>query len=777
MPHQLIFTSVPEGLQPGSRGFTTVACSAALSPPMISRLESMSVYKPAFGIGDPNARMNPVLYAYRKLQQGNDWLPVLTRSAPAGTDYSGRSNTFTHHILPSRNEIAPAGPTWLCQQAHLFHSVWDGQPRHIENQELNIPLVDTPTEPCNAWEKISGDAGWGGALTAAHFNAPNTPVYLLYRPGTDVLSLIAESVALLPPQERWQATFNTYWTSARQDVACRWRCVMAGGPGQQSIPRNAEVIDITQPLRRPLPGPATDAARAGLIWDKHTGLKPRATAPPPLETSAQGTTTGLVEFDLADDVVSTRGQATAQTAPKPPPLHAGTTSNQSIWQSPWPWITLTSMTLVLGAVGYALITSKNNSVADQNQQIVLNGSTLDPEKQSDTGSPSTAQNPPTIAAQGPEADTPLTTDTLPAINQINPVAPPKTATSESVNKPPIENVKEQVSVDEPTVDTGATAAAQDVNQAWNGPIDSDAQPINTSIQTPSPSPIEHTYRLALSGSPKTDWSQLPARGFAEQSLYQFTTHQQGNADLGKTSNLKFAFFLPADDLLTYRLLDGGKTLSVIAKDLLRLDRHLGDFRFEQDPASERVQAIYTPGNPDASNRLSGLRLGLMDKTDRLLLLAINPASTQGHAKPLVVGPIKPIVPVTETQAHQTARFVMAIDTNEESKIDSQGRIRFGDGGYVELAKRRQVTQRPSDPDSAWFIRSELSELQQLRKAATAITFNQLLDEYRKAVESVEAVEIVDSFNQVVRRYPVVFDTARNFKLKIDPRRQRQQEKK
>lgn len=744
---------------------------------MINRLESMSVYKPAFGLGDPNARMNPVLYAYRKLQQGSAWLPVLTRSAPAGTDYSGRSNTFTHHILPSQTEQAPAGPAWLSQQAHLFHSVWDGQPRHIDDQELDIPQIDTPTTPCQAWEKISGNAGWGGALTAAHFNAPNTPVYLLYRPGTDVLSLIAESVALLPPQERWHATFNTYWTSARQDVACRWRCVMAGGPGQQSIPRNAEVIDLTQPLRRPLPGPATDAARAGLIWDKHTGLKPRPAAPPPLHSNTQSATTSSVAFDLTDEPAPTPSQAMEQAVPKPPPLSASAAGAQSIWQSPWPWITLTSMTLVFGAVGYALITSNKTSNPGKDQQLALDGPALEPQKQAAPDISPPDQSGPNAQPENTTADdVPVTDDAAPLEHEANSgiaTAPPKTTTQElvpqSIDKPTQEPTQTPTQVE-------ATATFQDVAEAWNGSIDSDSQPINTTTQPPSSKPIEHTKHLALTGSPKTDWSQLPARGFAEQSLYQFTTQQQGNAELGKTGDLKFAFFLPADDLLTYRLLDGGKTLSVIATDLPRLDRHLGDFRFKQDPVSESVQAVYTPGNPDASDRLSGLRLGLMDNTSRLLLLAINPASTQGYAEPLVIGPIKPIVPVTETQAHQTARLVIKDELEKTIQVDAQGRIRFGDGGYIELAKRRQVIQRPSDPDSAWFVRSELSELQQLRKAATATTFNQLLDEYRQAVEAVEAVEVIDTFQQVVRRYPVVFDTARNFKLKIDPRRQRQQEK-
>jgi len=46
MSQELINTSAPRGLKPGSKGFCTVAMTAGLTTAWAERLESLSVYAP-----------------------------------------------------------------------------------------------------------------------------------------------------------------------------------------------------------------------------------------------------------------------------------------------------------------------------------------------------------------------------------------------------------------------------------------------------------------------------------------------------------------------------------------------------------------------------------------------------------------------------------------------------------------------------------------------------------------------------------------------------------
>ena len=46
MAFELIYTSVPKGIKPGSSGFCTVAYTNGLAGNVVLKLEGMSAYKP-----------------------------------------------------------------------------------------------------------------------------------------------------------------------------------------------------------------------------------------------------------------------------------------------------------------------------------------------------------------------------------------------------------------------------------------------------------------------------------------------------------------------------------------------------------------------------------------------------------------------------------------------------------------------------------------------------------------------------------------------------------
>ncbi len=260
--HELVYTSAPKGLKPGSQGFCTVACSAGMPPNLMLRLEALSGYRHLFSPGQSRQVANPVVRSHLVLRVGGtDW-HVLSRIADAGIDYTQRSNKIAHHIVLDASELSAAGPAALLACEGRFFRKWDGEPKLIMKPAA-FPQIQSPPKICRHWENLTGDAGWGGIL--AETARENRPVNLVVTPETDAIALFGESLALLPPELRWQTTMTTYYTRFPSGVGCRWRCIIAGSPemSQVELANDATVIDLTQPLKTPVPGPLVKAARSG----------------------------------------------------------------------------------------------------------------------------------------------------------------------------------------------------------------------------------------------------------------------------------------------------------------------------------------------------------------------------------------------------------------------------------------------------------------------------------------------------------------------------------
>src|SRR5436305_464287 len=131
MSQELFFTSAPQGLQPGSQGFCTVAATRGMSPQLAEKLEGLSAYKPLYPPLDPKASLNPVGYSHLRVAVGGKSYHVLSRVSAAGLDYSNRTNKFAHHVVLEDSELPAAGPAWVLQQPGFLESVWDGQVKHL----------------------------------------------------------------------------------------------------------------------------------------------------------------------------------------------------------------------------------------------------------------------------------------------------------------------------------------------------------------------------------------------------------------------------------------------------------------------------------------------------------------------------------------------------------------------------------------------------------------------------------------------------------------------
>ena len=163
MPQELIYTSAPRGLRPGSQGFCTVAMTAGMPLALADRLESLSGYRPVYPAGDPEAAANPVAFSHLRLAAGGSTVSVLSRIAFTGLDYTSRANKLAHHLVLAPGELPAGGPAWVMLQEGVMETGWAGEPRTLPAGRA-IPMTDGPQPPCSAWAAATGDAGWAGAV-------------------------------------------------------------------------------------------------------------------------------------------------------------------------------------------------------------------------------------------------------------------------------------------------------------------------------------------------------------------------------------------------------------------------------------------------------------------------------------------------------------------------------------------------------------------------------------------------------------------------------------
>ncbi len=269
MAQQHVFTSAPQGLKPGTRGFTTVGASRDLTPTLISRLELLSGYTLPAAQPDAKTKFAPVNFMHVKLTVGGEKHTLVSRIAPTGVDYTGRSNTLAHHLIVGKKEEPPAGPAWLAMHSGLLMSQWTGQPRQLPSMQL--PPGDAPGKPCQTWAKVMGDASYAGSLVAPIINQPGRPIAIIHTPeqAPFIPEMLFEAISILPQSLRWDVTFSTYFTSAAPDVHCRIRCILSTDPLAEQVRRVASVVllDLTQKTSgRPIAGEPFDSAKKGGTW-------------------------------------------------------------------------------------------------------------------------------------------------------------------------------------------------------------------------------------------------------------------------------------------------------------------------------------------------------------------------------------------------------------------------------------------------------------------------------------------------------------------------------
>ncbi len=280
MAFELIYTSVPKGIKPGSSGFCTVAYTNGLAGNVVLKLEGMSAYKPYFPHYDANAEKNPVSFSHYVCTISGEELHFVSRTGFYGLDYTKRSNKLAHHCVLKSSEAAAlsAGPAALCQHSGTFVTEWNTPPQLLPQQKrFSLPEL-TPGKAA-AWGAAAGDAGWAGTLAQYYLDNPSKPVYIIFDPlkHTNMLALAFEAMMMLPPEKRWGVSFNTYFMSLPAGMSCNWRFCTPDADVLKEARRvpGTLIIDLTTALPPAGNGELENAARTGIMPRKEAPVAPQ----------------------------------------------------------------------------------------------------------------------------------------------------------------------------------------------------------------------------------------------------------------------------------------------------------------------------------------------------------------------------------------------------------------------------------------------------------------------------------------------------------------------
>ena len=105
MPYQLLYTSVPTGLRPGTSGYTTAAHTEGMPGELVSALESKSGYDHLAAKDASFSGVNPIISRFEILQLNCGTFFVMSRLQDSGADHTGRTNYLAQHLVVDTNDL------------------------------------------------------------------------------------------------------------------------------------------------------------------------------------------------------------------------------------------------------------------------------------------------------------------------------------------------------------------------------------------------------------------------------------------------------------------------------------------------------------------------------------------------------------------------------------------------------------------------------------------------------------------------------------------------
>ena len=160
--YELINTSVPNGLIPGTHGFATVAMTKGMPDAIRARVESLCAYPHRTSAHDASYfRENPVNWFHLTLPSGDH---VVGRTAPADFDYTGRTNRLARTITFKKGEMpVSGGVAALRLTGSRLLEKWSGEPRTLAVDKVLsakfFGAVRAKSKNPSNWIALFGDSG------------------------------------------------------------------------------------------------------------------------------------------------------------------------------------------------------------------------------------------------------------------------------------------------------------------------------------------------------------------------------------------------------------------------------------------------------------------------------------------------------------------------------------------------------------------------------------------------------------------------------------------
>jgi hypothetical protein len=232
MAQQLIFTSTPQGLEPGRSGYCTVARHKDLRQRLVRELERLSVYDFGQQIGGNRVDIS----VYRKIALGSEEFFVLTKICDAGMDYTNRTNYLAHHLILDGFEIATCpSPAEIFLNWNGWKRKWEEGPRYLTpGEEVTLTgFKSTGLVPCKNWLSFTNDPGNASSLVSQSMVVPivieNVP-----NQSSHLLQLFAESSALLKISlDAWDFSFTTFLQGNDDPKSFAWLGVEGQPAGER----------------------------------------------------------------------------------------------------------------------------------------------------------------------------------------------------------------------------------------------------------------------------------------------------------------------------------------------------------------------------------------------------------------------------------------------------------------------------------------------------------------------------------------------------------------
>jgi hypothetical protein len=267
---ELIYTSSSKGVDRGSQGYCTVACSDSIPPKLKMNLENMSDYPWVFPPHHKDFNNNPVNFSFKKLKAGEEWLRVISRIGLNGLDYSGRPNKIAHFICLNDDDLDEChelSPAHIVSGQNTFVESWEEGSQFLEKDLCDLSL--DPVTSTSYWEEVTGDAGWASHFIEQYQDSMESQINVVYDSHIDPLRLIMEAMSLLSAEEQWETTFSTYFNGTSLNSTCNWRFILRGSKYQEGLKSNKNVIDFNDFQGQ---APVTDLSMDELSIEDHDSV-------------------------------------------------------------------------------------------------------------------------------------------------------------------------------------------------------------------------------------------------------------------------------------------------------------------------------------------------------------------------------------------------------------------------------------------------------------------------------------------------------------------------